>query len=1062
VDPLRVRVLGGLEVEGIDPGLLGSRKARRLLKVLALARGRPVTVDALVDCLWPVDAPNRPADQVRVLVSRLRGVLGADRLPRSDAGYALVVDWLDLDALADLVDEAGRRAGTGSFGLARAAASAALALGRGPLLPDEMDAPWAEADRAAAERLTAAARRFGAEAALAAGDLVGAAELAEGALDHDPYDEVVLRILMTALARSGRPASALAAYAEARQRLADELGVSPTGATETLHTSILVDEPLAPSAASQRLAPDPASTLPGRTDALAVLDAALDAAADGRGGLVVVEGEAGIGKSRLLSTWGASALAAGATVLQARCEELARSLPLQAVMDALEAHVRHLGASVADDLLGPQADLLAPLLGHPTAGLEPVPAAALRDLAGGQQLLFAALVAVLGRLPSPAVLLLDDIHLAGSSTIEWLNYAARKTADLPLLLVVAQRLEEGTPIPAASTTVRLGPIDEAAAAMVVGPDRAAELVARSGGNPLLLVELAAADPSEELPNSVREAVAARCERAGPSAANTLRTAAVIGTTIDLDLLAAVLHQSPVALLDHLEAGVRRGLLVEGAQGFTFRHNLIRDALEAATNPARRTVAHREAGRALATRAQPDTSAVAHHALLGDDDELAASALIEAAAVASARYDQPEALRLLDQSLALRDSLAGRLLRARVHTMFGHYEDAGLDVDAALLLGGGSSAFELGAWAAHYRRDFAKATRFADEGVRVATDEGSRVGCLTIGAWVRQVLGDLPGAEQRLEEADRLARGAWRPVTSVWMAGLRVHQGRDAEAIELLQPDTITRAVAAHGSPALQAQPALHAFLFSSLAFANLGRPQEALATAAAIDDEEARTWSGRWAGRADNLRGWILRGLCEWGAADEANARGLERSTAVAMSEPMSHAHLDLASGALLAGDLDRASAEVAAAEALGDRHALAWRHVLRARLYRGEIALAAGDATIAADLAEDVHGVGERIGAARYVALGGLLLVRARLALGQPIDLAETQVLLDRLGLVAGMEAWRVTAAVAAAAGEDRWWTLAETRVAALSSHAGPHARTFQRGAGATLDRMRTAGRSG
>jgi hypothetical protein len=198
--------------------------------------------------------------------------------------------------------------------------------------------------------------------------------------------------------------------------------------------------------------------------------------------------------------------------------------------------------------------------------------------------------------------------------------------------------------------------------------------------------------------------------------------------------------------------------------------------------------------------------------------------------------------------------------------------------------------------------------------------------LTIGAWVRQMLGDLPGAEQRLEEADRLARGAWRPVTHVWMAGLRVHQGRDADAIELLEPDTLAQAVAAQGNPALQAQPVLHTFLFSSLAFANLGRPQEALAAARAIEQEEARTGSARWAGRADNLRGWILRNLGEWGQADEANARGLELSTATHMSEPMSHAHLDLASGALLAGDLDRAGAEVAAAEALGDRHAMAWR----------------------------------------------------------------------------------------------------------------------------------------
>ena len=82
---VRVHVLGEFEVEGFGAGQLGSRKARTLLKVLALARGKPVTVDHLIDCLWPEDeaAPSRPDEQVSVLVSRLRAVLGSERLPRT-------------------------------------------------------------------------------------------------------------------------------------------------------------------------------------------------------------------------------------------------------------------------------------------------------------------------------------------------------------------------------------------------------------------------------------------------------------------------------------------------------------------------------------------------------------------------------------------------------------------------------------------------------------------------------------------------------------------------------------------------------------------------------------------------------------------------------------------------------------------------------------------------------------------------------------------------------------------------------------------------------------------
>src|SRR3984893_9431196 len=97
---LRVRLLGGLDVEGVAGPALGSRKARTLVKVLAVARGAFVPADTVVEALWPDDdVPARPVEQVGVLVSRLRGVLGAHRLHRSDAGWALEVDWLDVAEL---------------------------------------------------------------------------------------------------------------------------------------------------------------------------------------------------------------------------------------------------------------------------------------------------------------------------------------------------------------------------------------------------------------------------------------------------------------------------------------------------------------------------------------------------------------------------------------------------------------------------------------------------------------------------------------------------------------------------------------------------------------------------------------------------------------------------------------------------------------------------------------------------------------------------------------------------------------------------------------------------
>jgi DNA-binding SARP family transcriptional activator len=293
-------LLGGLDVEGVEGPTLGSRKARTLVKMLALARGSAVSADAVVEALWPGDdLPAKPVEQVGVLVSRLRSVLGADRLPRTDAGWTLAVDWLDVVELEARVDEAVARIAAGNPTAARAAARAALALVQGELLADEIDPFWAETDRHAVARTVARARLIGAEAALVAGDGGEAAALAERALDHDPYDEAVLRVLMRAHAVAGRPASALAAYARTRERLAADMGVDPAEDTEALHTAILLGEEdrAGPATAASGVS-SVVPRLVGRGDQLAALSRLLSRARAGDCVLAVVEGEAGIGTSR--------------------------------------------------------------------------------------------------------------------------------------------------------------------------------------------------------------------------------------------------------------------------------------------------------------------------------------------------------------------------------------------------------------------------------------------------------------------------------------------------------------------------------------------------------------------------------------------------------------------------------------------------------------------------------------------------------------------------------------------------------------------------------------------
>jgi DNA-binding SARP family transcriptional activator len=1061
VTALRVRVLGGFEVEGVDTPRLGSRKARIVLKVLALARSKPVTAEFLADCVWPEGLPARPGDQLAVLVSRLRAALGAEALVRSEAGYVLAVQWLDVDAMSSLIDESRRRLAAGNTTAAAVAAAAAVTLARGPLLPEDDEAPWAEADRAAAARMAAAARRLSAEAALKSSDFVGAALLAQGALDDDRFDEPALATLMTALALSGRPATALAAYADMRARLRDELGVDPTNETEAIHRAILLGESLSPPDAAADVVtrgsstPGPVAEPPGRRDSIAALDRALDAARGGRGGLIVIQGEAGMGKSHLVDAW-AARIAASATVLVGRCNELSRGTPLQVIVGALEEYLRGLDPEAAAKVLGSESDVLRPLMA-PFAAAPEVSAAALRDWGGGQLVTFASIVAVLARLPPPTVVVLDDVHLGGAATIEWLDYAARRAGALTLVLVATQRPEEGVALPA-GTVVDLQPLDEAAAAEIVGPVRAAALVARSGGNTFFLVELASAD-SDAMPVSIQEAVAARCERAGPAAATTLRTAAVIGQEIDLDLLASVLRSPPIDLLDHLEEGARRGLLVETAGQFVFRHQLVREALAEATSAARRALAHREVGRALAARPGRDAYAIAHHARLGGDDELAARALLEAAELASARFDQNEALALADAALEAGAGAPALVLRARVRMMLGDYHGAIADAIAAGNLGAGAETLELRAWSSHYLREFADGARLADEGAARAEldgDDDARVGCLTVGGWVRQAIGDLVGAEERFSVAHSSSSERWRPVSAMWLGGLRVQQGRAEEGLELLRPAMAGSGVAPWGSPTARA------FLFGAQAYAHLGQPMQAMAAVDAIEVEQARTGIVRWAGRAENTRGWILRNLGEEAAADESNLAALEHATAVDMYEPMSHAHLDLAAGAVLRRDFDAARRSIESARGCGDNHAMVWRHRMRADLYTAEVSLATGRADDALAMAEAVAAAGRTIGVARYEAMGLLLVAQARQALGLPVDLARVEDVLESLARTAGLEAWRLTADAAASFGVERWWELAERRVGALSRAAGPYAEALRRTAAAQLDRTRSSRTSG
>ncbi|HEX6405160.1 MAG TPA: AAA family ATPase [Pseudonocardiaceae bacterium] len=1043
---MRASVLGGLRVGGLTDAEIGSRKARTLLGALLLARGAAVRIDRLAEVLWGDSPPERPGDQLGVLVSRLRRVLGADAVRRTGHGYVAGLvpgDLLEFEAWAT---DAQTRLAAGEVGAALSAARAALELAdAGPLLGTDTG-DWLVPERDALARRLAAVRLVVATGALAVGDPLAAVAAAEQALDHDPYDELALRALLRAHVAVGRPAAALAAFARFRARLADDLGVDPAPEITELHTRILRGEerPTAGVARSRKVT--------GRDDELAQLDRLLQAGTPDR--TVVVVGEPGIGKTALLDAFLAG-LHGRAAVLAGRCDPMGRDLPLQPLLDGLEVLLRGLGRDRAAEILGADAGLIEPLLGSvhtgATAMTVPVPADASEALGR----LFAALLRVAERAAgsspdggsaTPVLIVIDDLHLAGPSTAEWLRFAARRSQRLRLVLATRSAVMA---LPDGAQRIELGPLDLAAAGRLVAQrtgspvaaDRLAQLWTRTGGNPLLLHALVTAPDGNPGSAGLSEVVDGLLE-SSPGAAMTLQAAAVLGPRVDLDLLTGVLDRSGSAVLDDLDAGVRARLLVERESGLEFGHELFREAVAASVSRSRRRLLHRQAATVLAARTRRDPLTIAWHARRGDAPQLASAELVAAARLAVRRSDLDAAATLLAEALELDPAPPVRLVSAEVALRRGDLARAAQEAAAAIDAGAGPSGHELAGWTAYYQRRPAAALRFAERGAATATDSDTRVRCTALAGRIRHSLGELAAAQEALTESVRQASPDTDGMSRVWLAALRAHQGRPDEALAMAEAALVDSSSIRHPFAVG------HGHFARWFALGMLGRPAAGLAAIEAyLAGEHPDHTAARFRPFALNMQAWMLRGVGELDAAAELNAAAVEAVDSAAVSEPEVHARLDLVETALLAGDCDRAAGLLSQVELQPlDSGTMVWHQRERHGLLVARIALAGGDRAGAATAATQVCVSAAARGSTRHELVARLLVACAGVTgdadrVG-PVEAADLLTGLDR---TSKMEAWRWTALAAQHLGIDRWWSLAQRQVDALAEATGPYATTLR-----------------
>jgi DNA-binding SARP family transcriptional activator/WD40 repeat protein len=318
------RLLGPLEVLDDDGRELsvGTGRQRALLALLVLRANELVPSDRLVDELWGESAPPTAHRMVLNQVSALRRVLGRDgRIETRGSAYCLQIaeGERDVDRFEALLERGRSRTEVSDPEGAAAALREALSLWRGPALADLAYESFAQTEIARLEQRRMAAFEERVDAELALGRHADLVPELDAAVAEHPLRERLHAQLMLALYRCGRQAEALEVYVRARQTLVEEVGVEPGPELRARHAAVLAQDPALELPPDERELPPGleggSPLLAGRNEELAELQTWLAEAREGHGGLVLLSGRRGIGKTRLAAELASAALQTGVEVV---------------------------------------------------------------------------------------------------------------------------------------------------------------------------------------------------------------------------------------------------------------------------------------------------------------------------------------------------------------------------------------------------------------------------------------------------------------------------------------------------------------------------------------------------------------------------------------------------------------------------------------------------------------------------------------------------------------------------------------------------------------------------
>lgn len=624
-EEMRLELLGRLKIAHNGQPVSGfvSSKAQALLCYLAVT-GRSHARPAVASLLWG-ELPETTANaNLRVVLFNLRQLLDPFLIVTRhtvalNPASCISLDVAEFEARVRLQESAPPAT-------AIQALREAVNLYRGELLEGftVRDAPdfeeWSLAQRERLRALGLHALHTLAVHHTARGAYAAGIDYTTRLLAIEPWREEAHRQLMWLLALSGQRSAALAHFESCRALLAAELGVEPLPETITLYEQIRdgqIGQPTLPATLlldPLTLPPDgDAAPLPfvGRAAEWAALKRCWQATQAGAPHVALLQGEPGVGKTRLAEAFRDWTASQGALVASARLHGAEGELPYAPAI-----------AWLRSPTLQPELGTLAPRWRSELARILPElgsPPVTTPSGSWQRQRLFEAMArALLGR-GRPTLLLLDDLHVAGRETLEWLHYVLRFDRRAPLMLVATLRPEDAR-VPEALTAfhqalhtsasaceITLGPLDaaetdELATHLAAGRDPAemARFCAVSEGNPFILITLAqegAATPEiDALPAPVRAMLARRLAPLSPAARELLGAAAVVGRLFDFEAAAAASNQAQstaLAALDELQA---HRLVAETAEGcYRFTHGLLHRLVDADLGAGRRKWLRRRIG-----------------------------------------------------------------------------------------------------------------------------------------------------------------------------------------------------------------------------------------------------------------------------------------------------------------------------------------------------------------------------------------------------------------------------------------------------------------------------------